>query len=348
MTIVKDSLVLLTAPLVGLGSRTLLANHLIIFTIHRFGAMDSFLDSCRLPELRHRLDLLSRHGFAFVGLNAIAECVREGGTIDGLTGGKPGVAFTVDDGYHDFEQAAPVFREFGCPVTVFLTSGFLDGDLWQWWDKVEWLVRASPGGAEVVFDSPEGRFRWENDRRSRQAAYAGICEYLKGLPVADFETAMDDLPGKVGVSVPKEPPETYRPMSWDVARQLADDLVTFGPHTVTHPVLSRCDPARAESEIRVSHDRVREEVSHVLPVFAYPNGGPGDFGERERKVVQDLGLSAAVSTVQQYLSDASDVRGDPFGLPRFSFPPDEREFLEIVSGARRIRTILGRLGLRRG
>ena len=50
------------------------------------------------------------------------------------------VAFTIDDGYvEQATVAAPVFAEFDCPVTTFVTSGFLDRALWFWWDQIEYV-----------------------------------------------------------------------------------------------------------------------------------------------------------------------------------------------------------------
>src|SRR5665811_638898 len=56
-----------------------------------------------------------------------------------MTSGDPfprgAMAVTVDDGYRDFADAWPVFSRHGIPVTVYLTTSFVDGQCWLWPDE---------------------------------------------------------------------------------------------------------------------------------------------------------------------------------------------------------------------
>ena len=50
---------------------------------------------------------------------------------------------SFDDGYRDtLEVALPVFAAKRVPMTVYLTTGFLDGEHIAWWDALEHLLRA--------------------------------------------------------------------------------------------------------------------------------------------------------------------------------------------------------------
>jgi peptidoglycan/xylan/chitin deacetylase (PgdA/CDA1 family) len=54
------------------------------------------------------------------------------------------VTVTVDDGHADFERIAlPIFRAHGIPVTLYLTTDFVDGTEWLWFDRIEHALRAS-------------------------------------------------------------------------------------------------------------------------------------------------------------------------------------------------------------
>ena len=67
---------------------------------------------------------------------------------------EPGQAvITVDDGYRDFYDIAfPVLREEGVPATFFVTTGFIDGQIWLWPDLLEYALSA----AQVLSGSGRG------------------------------------------------------------------------------------------------------------------------------------------------------------------------------------------------
>lgn len=56
-------------------------------------------------------------------------------------------------------------------------------------------------------------------------------------------------------------------MTWEQARGCEQMGMTFGPHTVTHPILSRTTDAQANDEITESWKRVREELNSPVSVF---------------------------------------------------------------------------------
>ncbi len=68
--------------------------------------------------------------------------------FEAITGNPAGlknaVVITVDDGYLDFyEIAFPALREAGLPATLFLTTRFVDGDIWLWPDQVRYILEHS-------------------------------------------------------------------------------------------------------------------------------------------------------------------------------------------------------------
>jgi len=115
--------------------------------------------------------------------------------------------------------------------------------------------------------------------------------------------------------------------------------MTFGPHTVTHPVLSRTTDDVMSQEITESWTRLCAEARNPVPVFCYPNGGLADFGDREIGVLRRLGFLGAVVGDPGY-ADArvfQQSRNDRFKVQRFSFPDDLPNMIQYVSGVERFK-----------
>src|SRR2546425_159452 len=113
--------------------RAIGAGLLSIITLHRFADPDLQVPGHDPASLRNHLAYLRRHRYRMLSLSDVLELLNDpdGGSTTAA------VAFTVDDGYGDFARiGAPIFAEYDCPVTLFVPTGFVDGQLWLWWDRV--------------------------------------------------------------------------------------------------------------------------------------------------------------------------------------------------------------------
>jgi peptidoglycan/xylan/chitin deacetylase (PgdA/CDA1 family) len=283
-----------------------------IFMLHRFRDVEAGNAGHDPEVLRTNLSWLRSHKFSVLSLTELLDRLAEGAPMSRT------VAFTVDDGYADFARvAAPVFSEFDCPVTVFLTSGFLDGRQWTWWDKVA-------AGLTALH---------------READVQATITALKLIPEAEKLDRIAKLLRESGVNLPPTPPSQFAPMSWDDVRRLVKSGITFGPHSVTHPVLSRTGDEQSQFEVEESWRRVRTEARDgAVPIFCYPNGMQADFTVREESAVALAGMRAAVSTRPGYASHRNFDPARPserFRLPRFGYGDDHSSFVQVASGIER-------------
>jgi len=308
--------------------------------LHRFEDATTGSHGHSAEGLASCLALLRRHGYRLVSVADLFRELREG------IRPRPGtVAFSVDDGYRDFFRVgASVFQRYDCPVTVFLVTGVIDDRGWFWWDTVEYLLGQTacsqmtlPLGNEVV------RCEWKNGRE-RAGVAVTLLNALKRVKEHDRLSALAQLPALLRVHLPDRPPNRFASMTWDEVRQCAAAGVTFGPHTVTSPILSRTTDEQAEFEIQESWNRVRAETSACVPVFCYPQGDSWSFSVRERTFARRAGLVGALSAVPGYATVLEFNRDDgAYTLPRFGYPDDRFSFVQVVTGVERVKARVRRM-----
>ena len=120
-------------------------------------------------------------------------------------------------------------------------------------------------------------------------------------------------------------------MSWSDVAAVEGDGVSFGPHSRSHPILARCDQALVIDEVVGSCKDLGSRLDSPCPAFAFPNGDPTSFGERELSLLADHGVLVSLTTTGGYLKQESD-RSGRFVLPRFSFPANESYFRMMMNG----------------
>jgi peptidoglycan/xylan/chitin deacetylase (PgdA/CDA1 family) len=307
-----------------------------IFMLHRFAVPELSIEGHSPAAVREILAALRKRRFEPISLHELFRRLKDGEPL------RRAVAFTIDDGYFDHARVgAPVFAEFDWPATIFAVSGFLDGITWLWWDKLSYLftrtrrnaLTARLAGDEIpyVLDSMESRRRNAMDLNLR-------CQDASQV---DRLACLADLSREADVELPAAPPPEFAPLTWDEARQLEKRGITFGPHTVTHPVLSSTGAEHAASEIAESWARLRAELQYPVPVFAYPHGRRRDYGEREMAEVHRLGLLGGVSghfdvfRPHLYRQPPAICR-----VPRLGFRDDLLSVLQCVSGVEAVKARL--------
>ncbi len=311
----------LAHPLLARMLWRLRRGHTVVVMMHRF-ANDDSSHGHNLTGLRVLLQYLRSCDVRLESIDTfMSRSVAETGEAD--RSARPAVVFTVDDGYADFGVAQPVFAEFDCPVTVFVAPEVVDGRHVFWWDQVRWLMQRTRQ-PQLSLHMPGGishTVRW-HDGASRDAARVDIEERLKLLSTDDMVETLKQFSVEAHVPLLNDQPAGSAVLTWDQMRSLELRGVQFGAHTMTHPVLARCDDRKASWEITASLARLRSELQNPSHVFCYPNGRACDFGEREVRTVANSGVLGAVSaepgiaTAPQSAADRSSWR---WRVPRVSY-----------------------------
>ena len=318
----------------------LLRSRATIFMLHRFRAPEIGVDGHDPDTLRRSLGALRRQRFEILPLTTLLADL-----VTGQHHKTPPIAFTIDDGYLDQASvAAPIFAEFDCPVTTFVTTGFLDQKLWFWWDRIEYVFENTAlHSVAVPFDGRTAVWTWNNalERRVAQQSFTERCKEVSDTEKAEVVAL---LARSAQVEIPTRPPLRYAPMTWADLRRCEKMTMTFGPHTVTHPILSRTDDAQARFELTESWNRLKAEAASPVPIECYPNGRSGDFGEREIAILSELGFTGAVTGMGGY-ADAPAIQAADrgrFQVRRFAYLDSVDEVLLVAGGAERFKQIVRR------
>lgn len=314
-------------------------NYATVFMLHRFHDRDRGIVGIDPVCLREGLKYLRRAGYEFLSLYEIFDRLAVGCPLGGAVG------FTIDDGYiEQLDIAAPIFAEFDCPVTLFLTTGFIDGQLWLWWDKIEYILSLTKRLAVTVRLGDRSLQYELSTVAQRQYAQTDITKRCKEMEDDEKHRLILDLAQEANVPLPAKPPLAYSPVTWDQVRVSEKTGVTFGPHTVTHPILSRTRADQADAEITGSWNRLCNELQSPLPLFCYPNGGWKDFGTREIGLLQALGFRGAV-VGEPGFADPTVFQTDAdgaFKVKRLGFPETLPLLVQYVSGIERFKQIVRR------
>jgi peptidoglycan/xylan/chitin deacetylase (PgdA/CDA1 family) len=200
---------------------------------------------------------------------------------------------TFDDGFRNvLTTACPILQRHQLPATVFLVTGAMGTGQPAWTDRLFHALLTTSRG-EVRH---HGRTWPLSTPGERSAAYKDLTQHLKQLPVEIKDEHVGELAHELGrPEVPRD--SALATLNWEEVDALrATGLVEFGSHTHTHPVLSRCSPARQEHELRASRDVLRVRLGRA-DLFAYPNGSRADFTPTTQDLLRRLGYRCGVTTI---------------------------------------------------
>ena len=275
-----------------------------VLTYHRVAVPDDDhypgLISASPEAFAEQVDALRRR-FTFLSLQTV---------LDRLAGGAPvparSILLTFDDASTDFAVSAwPVLRAHGIPAALFVPTAFPDRAIPFWWDRLyAALIRTArtepldAGDLTLPLATPVGPGRrLPGAARPAQGSRPPSRRWPRSTRFVGW---LGD-PG-LGSSV----------LGWDELRRLAAEGVTLAPHSRTHPLLTRVEPADVDAEIDGSRDDLVREIGSAPPAIAYPSGSHSD-GVVAR--VAALGIRAAFTTVR----GVNDLRrADPFRLRRIN------------------------------
>ncbi|HKT46200.1 MAG TPA: polysaccharide deacetylase family protein, partial [Candidatus Acidoferrales bacterium] len=278
---------------------------LAILCYHRVGTGGVPLYSQLAPQIfESQMRYLRRH-YRLISLDALTAQMENPSTTE------PTVAVTFDDGYRDlFTHALPILSSYQIPATVFLTAGAIETGEVAWYDRIFLALQVAPGlSLDYQLDQPRQFSLVSNSERMRAAVE--IITFMRRISPAERQALCAVLESKVQLPLEQL---RGRMLTWDQVRAMASAGISFGAHTMTHPVVSRLTAAELDWELRESKRMIEDRLGRAVRHFAFPFGKHQECGDSALTLLPQLGYVSASTTEPGLNSSASN----PFELKRIS------------------------------
>lgn len=209
------------------------------------------------------------------------------------------LVLTFDDGYRDnYTCAFALARELQVPITIFVVPGYVESGDHFWWLEAERLTQHAPVDKVTL----EGRTYYLKHPRDHAQISRAIDTRLRlAETVAEREEFLAALREALAVpaSCVTEEETQALPLTWAQIREMeASGWVSFGAHTMHHPVLARLrDAEEVRREIGECRRVLEQRLGHPVRALAYPFGQPGEVGEQAPIAAQEAGYKWVLTTV---------------------------------------------------
>jgi peptidoglycan/xylan/chitin deacetylase (PgdA/CDA1 family) len=235
---------------------------------------------------------------------------------------KKSVAITFDDGYKDnFLNAYPILKRYEIPATVFLTTNNIDGEGAFWYDEISYAIlhtsvdRIDLGGL--------GSYSLKT-RQHKTLAKNVISRKLGLLPDEKRRLLKEKLLQLCDVEIAGLGRTLF--LSWDEVKEMNDNGIAIGAHSVSHPSLTDIPLAQAKIEILQSKDRIEKKLQREITAFAYPFG---NHNAEVASIIKEAGFKCALAVDHYGLVGSKD---DIYSLRRIPGVDDFNELKGMLCG----------------
>jgi peptidoglycan/xylan/chitin deacetylase (PgdA/CDA1 family) len=292
-----------------------------ILMLHSIVADDGVLPRENVQTSAAFLETMIRHYLARrIAMLSLSDAMAQ------LQSGSPRrfVSFTLDDGYrNNLTVALPIFRKYGVPFTIYVTSAFLERRYQDYrWGQLRHLVMEN---SSIVVDALGERLSTDS-RGEKRRAFRQLKRWMKdgSLGPERIDTVFEMHRMTAADALDRDA------MTADelAAAARAEPLLEIGGHTTTHDRLASLDETTALDDIRRNKTQLEGITDREVRHFAYPYGDAASCGAREFRLAEAAGFATAVtSRIGNLFPDHLQYR---WCLPRLRFlgPCENLGFME--------------------
>jgi len=266
------------------------ANKLKILAYHSISDIPDYLNiSLPVSIFKNQLQYL-KNNYQVVSLEHAVNIICSKRLKDDI------IVITFDDGYMDnYRNAFPLLKEFNIPATIFLTVNpiqqrqplFIDALIYAIYSTTQTKLDLSNVGLGIYNIK---------SRKSKIKTINIINEYSKKICEKERNNILDEIFKKLNITF-NTPYLRELMLTWDAVKIMQNRGISFGSHSLSHPVLSRITIDQAQEEISKSKDIMEDKIGVKINTFAYPYGGVADINEEVIELIKRNGFTSACTLI---------------------------------------------------
>ncbi len=253
-------------------------NDFVVLAYHRIMDVDDNypfdieLISASCKQFDEQMAFVSRN-FVPVSIEQVVNCY-----INNLKLPKKSILITFDDGFADnYKNAFPILKKYNVPATIFLSTDFISSDNTLWFDRLSYFIMNYDEGLMKV--AVREKFKVNCTAKSRRQILEEVMEYVKIIPNSDREKLLKELYEEFDFSYSENHMHYSETLNWQQIKEMDESCVSFGSHTLSHPILSQLDAAELTHELTESKKVIEKNINHSIDTIAYPVGTRSAFNE---------------------------------------------------------------------
>jgi len=220
---------------------------------------------------------------------------------------------TFDDGWIDsYNTAYPILNQLKLPATIYLTTGFVSSKCSYWQEELNFLLIQILANKQVFLNTdntistPEISLKLRDliSKSEGEPVIFKFIDYLKKFTHDKISKTISDLQAFLKEHSIKVSEDRHRSFAnWVELNNIKDSNISFGSHTVNHPILTNEQTNVVKEEISKSREIIEKETGRNIIHFCYPNGNYND----DIKGIVSKSYKSACTTKGGFVSKESDI-----------------------------------------
>ncbi|MDT0603811.1 polysaccharide deacetylase family protein [Thalassotalea castellviae] len=288
-----------------------LPNGVYVFNYHRIGKtidckFDHAIFSCSTEAFDNHIKIL-KESFQIINTIELTRLIEQKQIMNNRY-----ALITFDDGYEDnYTNAFPILKKHNVPAIFYVATDFVDSNHIPWWDEIAFLIRQSAGQEyQLIGTNQVYNLAPENINQTIQR----IMSAAKQLTTHTIDEVLQDVRMqcfKAHESLHNNQVKLF--MTWKQVKQLADQGMEIGSHTISHRILSQLDKQEQSKEIIESKLIIEQQIEKNVNSIAYPVGRYFCYNQASFELSIQAGYQIAFNNEPGRHQDISN----PYDINRF-------------------------------